>query len=182
MFLASHKNKEHPSVCRRISSFRIVGCLAMLIERNPTLRLAETRALKLFASVCTVRERVTERRWLNNSAVETRSREMFTSDNNYIRHYGTSVIYDAHYVLCIAGITLVCCAVHKEPRRAERMTTGFDKHITRKRSILPWPRATARSSAQIASLYRRLMPADVGVYRRNGIALQYISVYIYDTA
>lgn len=103
---------------------------------------------------------------------------MFTSDNNYIRHYGTSVIYDAHYVLCIAGITLVCCAVHKEPRRAERMTTGFDKHITRKRSILPWPRATARSSAQIASLYRRLMPADVGVYRRNSIVVRYIFIYI----
>lgn len=110
---------------------------------------------------------------VNNSAVETRSREMFTSDNNYIRHYGTSVIYDAHYILCIVGITLICCAVHKEPRRAERMTTGFDKHITRKRSILPWPRATARSSAQIASLYRRLMPVYTGRMACT------ISIYIY---
>lgn len=97
--MVSHKNKEHLS-CRRISSFRIVGCLAMLIKRNPTLRPAKTFALKCLR-LSAQSERTMEQRWLNNSAAETRSREMFTSDNNYIRHYGTCVIYDAHYVLCI---------------------------------------------------------------------------------
>jgi len=175
--VVSHKNKEHLS-CRRISSFRIVGCLAMLIKRNPTLRPAKTFALKCLR-LSAQSERTMEQRWLNNSAAETRSREMFTSDNNYIRHYGTCVIYDAHYVLCIVPYHSYVARYIKN-RGESNVTTGFDKHITRKRSILPWPRATTRSSAQIASLYRRLMLADVGVIPADGgMAIRCISARVY---
>lgn len=64
---------------------------------------------------------------------------------------------------------IAVCAVHKE--RDERTVWrggggGFDKHITRKRSILPWPRAAAFINAN--SLFiPPVMSADAGWCRRG---------------